>query len=70
MTGAIIRDQYGELCGFKVNQLGVVTPLLGEAEAAHLGVKLAYLKGFHHVILESDSELVIKAIHQFPHQLD
>lgn len=38
----VIRDQYGELYGFKVKKLDAINPLLSEAKAAHVGVELAY----------------------------
>lgn len=59
---AILRDHQGAICGFKVAKIDVVIPLVGEAEAAKLGVDLAHQEGFSHIILEGDSEVVIKAI--------
>lgn len=67
---AIIRDHQGAIRGFKVDNIDAVTPLVGEAEAANMGVDLAHQEGFTQIILEGESEVVIKAIQQFPQQTD
>lgn len=68
MIAAIIRDFRGVILGAKVKKIDVVDPLEGEAEAkaAKLGLELVHFQGFREVILEEDSELVIKAIRNWP----
>lgn len=43
-------------------QIKAAGPLEGEAEAAKLGFELSVSSGFGEVILEGDSEFVVKAI--------
>lgn len=45
-------------------RLGVVEPVVGEAEAALLGVHLALQQSYPNIILESDSEIIVSAIKQ------
>lgn len=47
-----------------------VSPLEGEAEAGHLRVMLACEQGYQRVILEGDSESIIKAINCWPQPID
>ena len=66
VAAAVIHDAKGAIWGFKILKWDVVSPLIGEAEAAKLGVALVHQLGFRQIILESDFELVIKAIKMAP----
>lgn len=54
------------MCDFKTAKIGAVKPVVGEAEAAKMGVHLAIQHGFRNIILEGDSELVTAALQHHP----
>ncbi|KAB1200821.1 hypothetical protein CJ030_MR0G006180 [Morella rubra] len=58
VTTAIIRNHKGELLTYNFEKTG-------EATAAKRGVEVALSKGYKNIILEGDSESVVKAIQQF-----
>ncbi|KAB1222926.1 hypothetical protein CJ030_MR2G019445 [Morella rubra] len=64
--GAIARDSQGKIQRDVTKPIKTVGPLEGEAKAAKLGLELAVTRGFREVILEGDSELVVKSINCWP----
>lgn len=63
---ATARDFQGQIQGAVTKQIQAAGLLEGEAEAAKLGLEFVVDKGFREVMLEGDSELVIKAIQLWP----
>lgn len=53
--------------GAKAKRIDAVDSLEGEAVATKLGLELMLSQGFRKVLLEGDSEIVIKAIRCWPH---
>lgn len=70
VIAAVARNSAGQVIGAMVQKLDPVSPLEGEVETAKLGVKLACDQRFQQVILEGDSETVMKAIQSWPHPVD
>lgn len=62
VIAALARDSSGVLIGARAQKLKAVDVLKGKVEAARLDMKLVRSQGYHEVLLEGDSEIVIKAI--------
>ncbi|KAB1226792.1 hypothetical protein CJ030_MR1G021664 [Morella rubra] len=65
VIAAIARDFYGKIQGVVTKQIKAARPLEGEAEATKLGLEPSVSSGFWELILEGDSELVVKAIQRW-----
>lgn len=70
VIAAILQDCQGAILGDLVKKIVVVDPLESEVEAAKLGMELVINQGFREVILEGDSEIVIKAIQKWPQKTE
>ena len=55
----VARDQRGNLLAAWTEQLDQIEPLLGEAKAAWLAIKMVADEGFKRIILERDALNVI-----------
>lgn len=53
-----------------VKKIDGICPLKGEMQAAMLGLEEAYRRGIENIILERDSETVIKAIQCYPKRVE
>lgn len=58
------------MTGSTFAKIDAVKPLEGEAAAAKLGIEFAWQMGYRDILLEGDSELMIKAIQNFPHCME
>ncbi|XP_059289514.1 uncharacterized protein LOC132043044 [Lycium ferocissimum] len=63
-AGGIVRNDLGNLIFAFATPLGYGTNNQAEIEAAYLGLKWAKENGQHHIVLEVDSELLIRWIKQ------
>ncbi|KAL6214491.1 hypothetical protein ACLB2K_013925 [Fragaria x ananassa] len=60
--GGVFRDSFGRFIGGYCQSLGAQTPFFAELMAVILGVEFAFLFGWHHIWLESDSTTILQCI--------
>lgn len=65
-AAAAVRNNKGEVARAAVEKVSVASPLVGELEIAWLGVREVGRQDFRKVILECDSEQVIREVMDFP----
>uniref|UniRef100_A0A803QRA2 RNase H type-1 domain-containing protein n=1 Tax=Cannabis sativa TaxID=3483 RepID=A0A803QRA2_CANSA len=58
----LARDHTGDVLWTAVSMLSFRDPLIGKAAACHLAIDSARLRSHNYVLVESDSEIVIKAL--------
>ncbi|KAL6218963.1 hypothetical protein ACLB2K_012170 [Fragaria x ananassa] len=60
--GGVFRDSFGRFIGGYCQGLGAQTAFFAELMAVILGVEFAFLFGWHHIWLESDSTTILQCI--------